>query len=157
HTRLAGLIAQPPEQQKEFAAARQAYDQVIGRFQKHELYPQAVFERAKLMGQQRDIPGAMKELSRFNADPLKSAAIAPMAHLHHATLLGGVNKPQDAVTLLAQTRQTYEAALQNDPNRAVWVPLLRYHHGVALRETGKPAEARAVFEQVVKQSPDRPE
>jgi TolA-binding protein len=157
HTRLAGLIAQPQEQQKEYAAARRAYEQVMGRFQKHELFPQAVFERAKVIALQKDINGAMNELRRFTADPLKNAAIAPMAQLHLATLLRGQNKPQDAAALLAQTRQTYEAALQSDPNRAAWVPLLRYHHGVALREAGKPADARAVFEQVVKQSPDRPE
>ena len=59
--------------------------------------------------------------------------------------------------MLAQCRQQYEAKLQADPARAGWVPLLQYHHGVALREAGKRAEARAVFDQVVKQAPDRPE
>jgi len=41
--------------------------------------------------------------------------------------------------------------------RARWVPLLQYQHGVALREAGKRAEARAILEAVVKVAPDRPE
>ena len=96
HARLAALIVQPQEQQKELAAARQAYEQVLNRFQKHEAYPQAVFERAKVMAQQRDINGAMNELRRFTGDPLKKAVVAPMAQLHLATLLRGQNKAQDA-------------------------------------------------------------
>src|SRR5262249_7737508 len=31
------------------------------------------------------------------------------------------------------------------------------HHAVAVREAGKPAEARTIFEQVIKQFPGRPE
>ena len=35
-----------------------------------------------------------------------------------------------------------KANLASDPARAAWVPLLQYHHGVALKEAGKLAEAR---------------
>src|SRR5205085_10936755 len=34
-------------------------------------------------------------------------------------------------------------------DRAEWVHLLRYHHGVALFEAGKPADARTAFDAVV--------
>jgi TolA-binding protein len=47
--------------------------------------------------------------------------------------------------------------LQKDPARAGWVALLQYHHGVALQEAGKLADARGIFDQVVKQSANRPE
>jgi TolA-binding protein len=156
-TRMASLVAQTQEKQKELAAARQAYEQVMARFQKSEQFPQAVFERAKVMAQQYDINGAMGQLRRFTNDPLKKADIAPLAQLQLATLLRVENKAQDAANLLANARQTYEATLKGDPNRAAWVPLLQYHHAVALREAGKSGEARALFDQIVKQSPDSPE
>ena len=155
--RLAATTVEPAEQQKELQSARQAYEQVLNRFQKSGVFPQAVFERAKIMAMAKDVNGAMNELRRFTTDPLKNAPIAPLAQVHLATLYRSQNRPQDAVTLLAQTRQTYEAAMQNDPNRVAWIPLVQYHHAVALREAGKTAEARTLFEQIVKQFPDRPE
>ena len=157
YARMAATTVEQAELQKELQSARQAYEQVLNRFQKTEAFPQAVFERAKVIALAKDINGAMNELRRFTNDPLKNARIAPLAQLQLATWYRGQNRPQDAVTLLTQTRQNYEGALQNDPHRAGWIPLLQYHHGVALRETGKTAEARVVFEQVVKQWPDHPE
>jgi tetratricopeptide (TPR) repeat protein len=59
--------------------------------------------------------------------------------------------------VLAQCRKDHEAGLLKDPTRAGWVPLLLYHQGVALREAGKRSEAKGLFDQVVRQSPDRPE
>ena len=126
-------------------AARQAYEQILNRFQKSRVFPQAVFERAKVMAMAKDVNGAINELRRFTNDPLKNAPIAPLAQVHLATLYRSQNRPQDAVTLLAQTRQTYEAALQNDPTRAAWIPLVQYHHAIALREAGKTAEARTLL------------
>src|SRR5207302_8786599 len=90
-------------------------------------------------------------------DPLRTAPIAPMAVLHLATMLRAQNQAQQAVDVLAQLRQQQEAILQKDPARAGWVPLLQYHHGVALREAGKRTEARAILDQVAQQSADRPE
>jgi TolA-binding protein len=155
--RLAGVLAQPPDQAAALAAARTAYEQLQQRFPKSDLVPQAVFERAKVLGSQKDVNGAMNELRRFNGDPLKNAPVAPMALLQLATLLRGQNKAGEAADVLAQCRQTWEQKLQADPARAGWVPLLQYHHGVALREAGKRPEARAVFDLVVKGAPDRPE
>ena len=120
--------------------------------------PQATFERAKCLAQQKDVNGAVNELRRFtNNDALKNAAIAPMALLELATLLRAQNQPLPAAEVLAQCRQQWEAKLQADPARAAWVPLLQYHQGVALREAGKRTEARAVFDLVAKQAMDRPE
>src|SRR5207302_10628442 len=106
----------------------------------------------------KDVNGAMNEMRRFaNQDPLKNSLVAPMALLELATLLRGQNQAQQAADVLAQARQQWEPKLQADPAHAAWVTLLQYHHGVALREAGKRADARAVFDQVVKAAPDRPE
>jgi TolA-binding protein len=155
--RLATLFVQPPDQAKAIGAARAAYEQILQKFPKHELQPQAVFERAKCIALAKDVNGAMNELRRFTQDPLKGTTIAPMAVLHLATLLRGQNQATAAADALNQCRQQHEQKLLQDPARAGWVPLLQYHHGVALREAGKRAEAKAIFDQLVKQSPDRPE
>ena len=157
YQRMAQVLGQPAEQAKALQSARTVYEQLQQKFRGHPLFPNAVFERAKVMAQQKDIGGAANELRRFTQDPLKQAAIAPMAVLHLATLLRAQNQFQQAADVLAQVRQQSEALLQKDPARAGWVPLLQYHHGVALREAGKRTEARAIFDQVVKTSPDRPE
>jgi TolA-binding protein len=158
HQRMAALLSQPPEQAKEVAAARATYEQIMQRFPKHELFPQAVFERAKCQALAKDVNGAINELRRFNNDPvLKQAPVTPMALLHLATLLRGQNKANEAADVLNGCRQQHEANLQKDPARASWVPLLQYHHGIALREAGKRADARAIFEQVIRNSPNHPE
>ncbi|HEY7153201.1 MAG TPA: tetratricopeptide repeat protein [Gemmataceae bacterium] len=155
--RLAALLAQPPDQQKALAAARAAYEQILQRFPKDPLAPNAHFERAKVLARNKDVGGAMNELRRFLNDPLKSAPVAPMAVLHLATLLRGQNNAAEAVKVLAQCRQQHEQELLKDPARAAWVPLLQYHHGVALRESGKRREAKEILDLVVRQSTGRPE
>jgi TolA-binding protein len=156
--RLAALLAQPPDKLMALAGARVAYELLSQRFPQHPLRPQAIFERGKVKALAGDLNGAVSDLRRFtNVDFFKNAPIAPMALLHLATLLRGLNKAGEAADLLAQCRQQHEANLLKDPERAAWVPLLQYQHGLALREAGKRTEARALFEQVLKQAPDRPE
>jgi cellulose synthase operon protein C len=158
HTRLAGLFAQKEDQVKAYAAARAAYEKLMNQFPKHELYAQGVFEWGKCLAQQGDVGGAMNQLRRFRDEPgLKAAPIAPMAQVQWATLLRGLNKAGDAADVLNKARQDHEANLAKDPARANWVALLRYHHGVALKESGKLGDARAAFDLVVKQSPGTPE
>jgi TolA-binding protein len=157
HQRLAGLVAQPGEQARELAGARAAYEQVLQRFPQTAAFPTAVFERAKVLARAKDTGGAVSELRRFLADPLQASPVAPMACLHLATLLRADNKPAEAAALLEQCRKDHEAKLQADSARAAWVPLLRYHQGVALREAGKRPEARAVLELVIQQGIERPE
>jgi len=117
----------------------------------------AILERARVMGQAGDPNGAVNELRRFTNDPLKAASIAPMAVLHLSTLLRSQNKAAEAADVMDKCRKDHEQKLTADPARAGWVPLLQYHHGVALREAGKRAEARKVLDQVVQSAPDRPE
>src|SRR6185437_6614068 len=109
--RMAGLLVQPPDQAKALAAARAAYEQILQRFPKDPIQPQAHFERAKVLARSKDINGAVNELRRFLNDPLKNAPVAPMALLHLATLLRGQNNPQEAAKILAQCRQQHEQNL----------------------------------------------
>jgi TolA-binding protein len=156
--RLAQLVGAGPERVKAFAAARTTYERLLApAFAKSPLQRQAVLERAKCIAQSGDLNGAINELRRFTADPLKNSSIAPMALLQLAASLRSQNKVAEAADILAKGREQHEAALSKDPARADWVVLLRYHHGLALREAGKLPEARAVFDQVVKQSGTRPE
>ncbi len=156
--RMAALLVQPQEKQKGFASARAAYERLIQTFPKHESQPTAVLERSKCLAQAGDVNGAVNELRRFGNDQaLKASSVAPMASLQLATYLRSQNKATEAVDVLAQCRQQHEANLQKDPSRAGWVPLLQYHHGVALKEAGKRVEARAVLDLVMRQSPGRPE
>lgn len=157
YQRLAGVRAQPPEKAKAITSARASYERLLQQFANHPLAPQAIFERAKCIALAGDKNGAMNELRRFGADPLKNTPPAPMAFLQLASLLREVNQLDNAVKVLADCRQQYEAALAKDPERAGWATLIAYHHGVALREWGKFAEARTVFDQVVKQGGNRPE
>jgi TolA-binding protein len=157
HQRLAGLIAQPAERAKAFGVARAAYEKLVQQFPKHELQPQAVFERAKCQAQMGDTQGALNELRRFTTDPLKTTPAAPLAVVLLATLLRGQNKAGEAADLLGKARPEMEPKLLQDPARAGWAGLLAFQQGVALKEAGKLPEARVVFAVVVQQHASRPE
>ncbi len=157
--RLASLMAQPPERAKVLTEARATYERLLGnkQFANHPLLPQAQFERAKCIGQIGDLNGAINELRKFTNDPLKNAPVAPLAQLQLATWLRGQNQAKEAVVLLAKAREHYEPILSKDAERASWILLLRYHHGLALREANLQPEARGMFEAVIKQAGNRPE
>jgi TolA-binding protein len=158
YQRLATVYAQPQERIKVLQKARGTYDKLINTFGQHPLRPQAILERARCMAQTGNPTGAVNELRQFTKDqPQSKTAIAPMALLQLATLLRGQNKAAEAVTVLAQGRQQHEANLLKDPEKVNWAVLLQYHHGIALRESGKLADARTIFDQLLKQFPNRPE
>jgi TolA-binding protein len=155
--RLAGLLTQQADKDKAVAGARAAYEQLLQRFPNDKAQPQAVFERARCLSLAHDVDGAINEQRRFLTDPLKTSAVAPLACLHLATLLRGRNRLPEAIQALEQCRKDQEPLLQKDPARAPLITLLQYHHGVALREAGRRAEARQVLELVVRQGYGRPE
>src|SRR5207248_6078827 len=74
-----------------------------------------------------------------------------------ATYLRAQNRAPEAADVLAKGREAHEATLLKDPARTSWPGLMRYHQAVALREAGKLPEARALFDTVIKSSPNRPE
>jgi tetratricopeptide (TPR) repeat protein len=61
------------------------------------------------------------------------------------------------VNLLSNLRTQQAQALLADPARASWVPTLNYELGLALKDAGKFAEARAAFDQLSKTFPNSPE
>ncbi len=155
--RLADLLAQPPEKAKAIQEARKAYEQLMRDFPNHPLFAQAVLERARVMAQANDVGGAMNELQRFTRDPLKNSPVAPLAALRLATLMRAQNRAADAIKVMETARKDHEANLARDPARAAWVPLLMYHHGVALQDAEKRTEAKQVFDQIVQQHSGKPE
>jgi len=157
YQRIGAVLADADARQKTLTAARDAYERLQREYGNSTSQPAAVFERAKCLALLGDANGAINELGRFQSDPLKNTAIAPLALIRYATLLRSQNRAADAVKALAQCRAQYEGTLQNDPARADWVPLLLYEHALAVKESGKPAEARPMFEALAKQFAGRPE
>lgn len=156
--RQAQLVAAGADRVKAFNAARATYEKLLApQFAKAPEAVQAVLERAKCIAGAGDINGAINELRRFTTDPLRTTPAAPMGLLQLATLLRSQNKAAEAADILAKGREQHEPALAKEPERAGWVVLLRYHHGLALREAGKLPESRAAFDQVIKQFGNRPE
>jgi TolA-binding protein len=156
--RMAALQGQPAERTKVLTAARAAYDKLLAPpLAASPVAPQARIERAKCLAQMGDVNGAVNQLREFTRDPLQKTSVAPIAIVQLATLLRGQNNPVEAANVLAKARKDHENDLLKDPQRAQWAAILQYHHGVALREAGKLPEARAVFEQTIRQAPGRPE
>ncbi|MFM7150444.1 MAG: tetratricopeptide repeat protein, partial [Gemmataceae bacterium] len=154
--RIGGLLANPEEKQKALANARAALEKIQQKNREHPAFAAATLERAKVMVSQKDVDGGIRELQRFVAEePLKKSPLAPMALVQLASLLRSRNRAAEAVTVLAECRKNYEAALAGDPERAGWAVRLPFHHAQALRETGKFAEAQQLFEQAARS--ERPE
>lgn len=158
--RLAGLIAQPPERVKKYNEARATYEKLLRKdFGAHPLHmAHASFERAKCITMAGDMNTGINELRQFTAEPLKQTAAAPQAVLQLATYLRAQNKAAEAVDVFAKNRDFLEGMLAKEQEKGqAMIALLRYHHGVALREAGKLPEARAMFEMVVKMGVQRVE
>jgi tetratricopeptide (TPR) repeat protein len=150
HKRLGIQLADPKEKGEAFQRARQTFEKLTQQYPKSSEAGAAALERAKVMALQGDKGGATNALRVFQNDGnLKQTPAAPLAAVALATLLREQNQAAEAVKVLAAARKEYEGKIAADPQRAEWVHLLRYHHGVALFESGKPGEARAAFDQVV--------
>src|SRR5262245_56578716 len=118
----------------------------------------ATFERAKCITMAGDMNTGVNELRKFTADPLRNTPVAPQAVLQLATYLRTQNKANEAVDVFLKNRDFLEGQLAKDQeNGPAMTALLRYHHGIALRETGKLPEARGMFDAVVKMGIQRPE
>ena len=155
--RLGSTLADANERNQTLNRAREVYEKLGKEYPQSPLAGQSVLERAKVRSMMGDKGGAMNDLRAFSADAnLQKSPVAPLAALHLATLWREQNNPAEAVKTLADARQKFEGALAQDPERAEWAPLLKYHHGVAILETGKPAEARPLFEQIVQQTQGKP-
>jgi tetratricopeptide (TPR) repeat protein len=149
------MLADPAERRKPLSAARRMYLTLLRQFPDHPLYPVMVLESARCSSV---FGGRMagNELARFQAEPLKSSAVAPMAMVR----LGQVMRSSwrtEAVKMLGAVRAEHESALMKDPSKLVWAAGLRYELGMALKESGKYEEAREVFESALKDFPKQPQ
>lgn len=157
YQRTGVLLVDVTERQKVLTQARETYDKILQQYGNSPAMPTAVLERAKCQTALNDVGGAINELNRFQSDPLKNSPVAPLALVRLASLLRSQNRVAEAVSVMTQCRAQHEAAVQNDPDRTAWVPLLQYEHALALKESGKLAEARQLFEATAKQFAGRPE
>ena len=157
YQRIGVLLIDAAEQKKMLTQAREIYEKLQQQHGNSPSMPTAVFERAKCLALLNDVNGAINELNRFQSDPLKNSPVAPLALIRQASLMRSQNRVPDAVKVMALCRSQYEGALQNDPDRSVWLPLLQCEHALAVKEAGKLAEARQMFEATAKQFAGRPE
>ncbi len=136
--------------------ARAAYERLPREYPQSPLVGAAALERAKVVALQGDKGGAINSLRQFANDPLQKSPVAPLAYIALATLLREQNQAPLAVQAMQDARGKFEGPLANDPERRDWLPLLRYHHGVALFEAGKSHEARQAFEMVLQGAAGKP-
>jgi len=152
--RLGIQLAPGNERNDAFNKARQAYEKIPQAYPQSPVVGAAALERAKVMNLQGDKGGATNALNAFKNDPLAKSPVAPLAYIALATLQREQNQAANAVTTMQEARQKFEGPLAGDPDaaRKEWAHLLRYHHGVALFESGKPVEARQAFDIVIQQA-----
>jgi tetratricopeptide (TPR) repeat protein len=154
--KAASVMLDMEEKQKNLIEARDAYVKVVQRYPSHPQFAVAVMENAKVSAQTGDLPTAINQLNRFQADPLKAHNIAPAALIQLGDYLRQAKRAPEAVALLTALK-AQEPALLKDPARAPWVATLQYNLGLALKDSGKFAEARSVFEAMSKQFATSPE
>jgi TolA-binding protein len=150
---LARFEAVPQERVKAAQAAVQTYEQVRAQFPEHPLRAVAEYERANSFALAGDVPTALSKFPRFHAAPLGNAPIAPMALLREAQLLRQLGRAPEALNVLVECRTKHEETIKKDPSRASWVPLIRYHHGLVLKDVKQPAEAAKVLQSVIQEYP----
>ncbi len=155
--RLGATLADQNERNQTLTKAREAFEKLNKDYTKDPLAGQAILEIAKVRALYGDRGGAMNDLRAFSQrEELKNHPIAPLAALYLATLHREQNQPVEAVKVLEEARNRYDADLAKDPERLEWATLLKYHHAVSIFETGKPTDARPLFEQIVQQAPGKP-
>ncbi len=154
--RLGIQLAPGNERNDALNKARAAFDRVAKDFPQSPVAGNAALERAQVMVLQGDKGGATNALAAFANDPLAKSPVAPLAFVSRATLLREQNQAGNAAGLLQDARNRFEGQLNGDPARKDWVHLLRYHHAVALFESGKSPEARNLFDQVTREAVTKP-
>lgn len=154
HQQVAALQAVAEERVKAATAAVQVYEALRAQFPAHPLHGVAQYERANSYILAGDMATGLAKFPRFQAEPFVRHPIAPLAQLRHAQLIRLAGQAAEAAALLAGCRQRHEEELKKDKARASWVPLIRYHQGLALRDAKQPAEAVKVLQSVVQDYPE---
>ncbi len=157
YQRVGVLMVAPAERTKLLTSARDAYDRAQKLFDKEPIQSVALFERAKCMALLGDANGAAAALAQFQNGPLNATPNAPLALLRLSVLMRSQGKAVDAVNILTQCRAQHEGRLQADPARANWAAMIQYEQALALKESGKHAEAKAQFDTLSKTFAGKPE
>ena len=157
YQRLGSILADAAKKKNAYTQGKGAYSRLIKDYSKDPLVPTAVLEQAKCMVLLGDSQTALNELGRFQRDPYRGNPVAPLAIVQLSSLLRAGKRAVDAVRIVKECRDRHEKNMARDPVRSSWVPALQYEHGLAIMDTGKLAEARALFELMARTYPGRPE
>jgi TolA-binding protein len=153
--RLAVQLQPGNERNDALNKARVAFERLQREFPQSPVVGTAHLERAKVLALQGDKGNAINALRQFANDPLQKSPAAPLGYIYLGTLLREQNQAPQAAQTLQEARNKFEGGL-NTPQKVEWLALLRYHHGVALFESNKPAEARTAFDQAAQAAPNLP-
>lgn len=154
--RLGSTLADANERNTLLNKAREFYEKLEKEYPKSPQAGHARLEIAKVRALMGDRGGAMNDLRQFAGGDKQNSPVAPLAFVQLATLLREQNQPAEAAKVLEEARKKYEAALSGDKERAEWAGLLKYHHGVALFESGKLPEAKDLFAELYKATHNTP-
>jgi len=135
--------------------ARGTFDRLIRDFPQDPSIPAAIFERAGCLASLGDAANAVHELGRFRQNA-RGSAVAPEALMRLAGLLRAQNRPDEAAGAVREYLTRYEADLLRNPDTADKVPHLQYEQALSLRMANRQADARRVFEKIVKTYPTHP-
>lgn len=157
YTKLAELIVDPVEKQKNSSMARRTLMELVAAYPNHPVYAAATFELARFMSERGAGAAATAEFAKFQKEPLASSPYAAMAMILQGDAIRLSRKPDLAVEYLSKVRQDREAAMLKDARLAEYVPVLQYSLALALKEAGKRDQARELFLSIAKTFPKRPE
>jgi tetratricopeptide (TPR) repeat protein len=158
YQRNAAIIADQQEKVRLYQGARETYDKLMQKYQRHPAMAQAVMNRAEMLAATGDVNSAINELNRFRSDAnLVKSETAPAALIKLSQIMVKNGRAVDASVMMEKARADFEKTLLSDPKKAPLAAQMRYHHGVALREAGRGKEALALFEGIISQWPDTAE
>ena len=146
--RLGSTLADPNERNQLLNKSREFYEKLAKDYPQAAQVGHARIEIAKVRALMGDRGGAMNDLRQFAGGTLQQSPVAPLALVQLATLHREQNQAAEAAKVMEEARKKYEAPLAQDKERAEWAHLLKYHHGVALFESGKIPESKQLFEEV---------
>jgi len=157
YRRIAEQVTDNNERHGLVQRALQACDRIQREFAADAVVPAMVLERAACAAARGDPGGAINELQKFRADPLRASDVAPLALARQAQLMRSQGRGQETVKTLADYRQQHDAAMRKDPAKRHWAAMLQYAHALGLKAAKKPDEAVTLLDTLIDAFPGTPE
>ena len=157
HQRIGAVLAKPADKKTKYTEAQQAYEKLLKLYAKDPLASAAFFERAKCRVLLGDTQTAMDELMRFRRDPYRATPVAALALVRLSGLLRALKRQGEAADILAAHAKWHKETKRTSSRARTLGPDFLYEQALATKDSGKPAEARAIFESVIKTFPKHPE